>query len=158
MPKDASNIRGRLNQCILEKHMNILNIKVQNDKSQSTQPAASRLLTLDSQMAACDYGADHPWRLALADLLSAEGDAARVDIGSIEPIRKQAYEIESRIGNVAILIEAIFDKLDGMSCDTPDHHKVHNAVTCFANSAMESAQAIRSANEQILTVTAGGVQ
>jgi hypothetical protein len=140
--------------------MNISNIKVDGDKSQSHPSTTGRLLVLASQMAACNYGADHPWRVALADVIAETGDGPRVDntFGGIDPIRTQAYEIESRIGNIAILVEAIFDKLDGMSCDTPEHHKVHNAVSCFANSAMESAQAIRSANEQILTLTAGGVQ
>lgn len=139
--------------------MNIANIKVDGDKSQSHPSTAGRLLVLSSQMAACNYGPDHPWRVALADVIAEAGDLAGLGntVGEVDPIRQQAYEIESRIGNIAILVEAIFDKLDGMSCDTPELHKVHDTITCFANSAMESAQAIRSANEQILSLT-GGVQ
>ena len=136
--------------------MNTSSAEGASEKFQAPLSAASRLRTLQSQMAASSYGADHPWRIALAEISSAIEPSGHGD--GIAPVRKQAYEIESRIGNIAILVEAIFDRLDGMSCDTPELHKVANAINCFANSAMESAQAIRSANEQILTLTSGGVQ
>ena len=135
--------------------MNSTNINVHTEKSQLPLSPASRLRTLQSQMAASNYGADHPWCIALAEISGAIEPSGHCD--GISPVRKQAYEIESRIGNIAILVEAIFDRLDGMSCDTPELHKVANAINCFANSAMESAQAIRAANEQILSLT-GGVQ
>lgn len=76
----------------------------------------------------------------------------------LDLIFTEALEIQSRIGNVAILIEAIFDKLDDMRCDTPEQHKAHNAVSCFANAAMDSAQAIRSSIEQIHSLSIGGAQ
>lgn len=92
----------------------------------------------------------------ITELPENQQQASLLAAKAIDPIRAQAYEIESRIGNIAILVEAIFDKLDSMDCSTPELHKVANAINCFANSAMESAKFIRSANEQILTLTSGG--
>ena len=135
--------------------MNTSSTEGDSEKFQAPMSASSRLRTLDAQMAECNYGIDHPWRRTLAALQPMEFGAGEV---GINPLRKQAFEIESRIGNIAILIEAIFDKLDEMSCDTPDLHKVHNAISCFANSTMESAQAIRTANEQVIALSSGGVQ
>jgi hypothetical protein len=76
--------------------MNSTNIKVQAAKSQTAQPV-SALLILDSQMAACNYGVDHPWRLALADAIAESEDSTRLPglASDPEPIRKQAYEVES---------------------------------------------------------------
>lgn len=129
-----------------------------NVATQSRLPVA-KLIELDRQIAACCYGPDHPWRIALANILAIEYAATRQTDPQEggDPIRKQAHEIESRIGNVAILVESIFDKLDAMQCDTPADHKINDAITLFSNSIIQSAQAIRTANEQILTLT-GGVQ
>ena len=72
-------------------------------------------------------------------------------------IQTQAHEIEARVGNVAILIESMFDQLDAMKCHTPADHKTHESLMASANAVMHSARAICTANEQILSVT-GGVQ
>ncbi|MEJ7804326.1 MAG: hypothetical protein WKG03_00175 [Telluria sp.] len=133
--------------------MNKTNSNVQTQKSQQAALVA-RITTLDSQMAECGYDQSHPWRLALANMFTDEADASST---GIDQVRKQTYEIESRIGNVAVLIEAIFDKIDGLICVSPKQHSAITAINTFANSAMESAQAIRAANEQILSLT-GGVQ
>lgn len=138
--------------------MNSTNINVTARKSQSRLPV-TKLIELDRQIAASNYGPDHPWRLALAGILAIEYKATRQTDGEEggDPIRQQAHEIESRIGGIAILLEAIFDKLDAMNCDMPEDRRLNQAIHTFANSAMESAQAIRAANEQILSLT-GGVQ
>lgn len=72
-------------------------------------------------------------------------------------IQTQGHEIEARIGNVAILIESMFDQLDAMKCHTPTDHKMHESLMASANAVMASARAICTANEQILSLT-GGVQ
>lgn len=119
----------------------------------------TRLIELDRQMASSSYGPDHPWRLALAGMLTIETQATRQTdaAAGVDPIRQQAHEVESRIGGIAILLEAIFDKLDAMDCDTPEDRRLNQVINTFANSAMESAKAIRAANEEILALT-GGVQ
>lgn len=77
--------------------------------------------------------------------------------GAQPAIQTQAHEIEARVGNVAVLVESIFDQLDAMKCHTPADHKMHEAITTLANAVMVSARAICTANEQILAL-AGGVQ
>jgi hypothetical protein len=121
--------------------------------------SVTKLVALDGYMAASSYGPDHPWRLAIAEMLATEVEAKRQTdpAKGVDPLRRQAHEIESRLGNIAILLEAIFDKLDAMNCDTPEHRRLNQVIHTFANSAMESAQAIRTANQQILSLT-GGVQ
>lgn len=138
--------------------MNSTNINVQRDKSQQPAPGA-RLITLDSQLASFGYGVDHPWRLTLADIIADEVDAVRLSVISpcINPVQRQAHEIEGRIGNVAILIESIFDQLDAMKCHTPADHKLHESIMASANAVMESARAIYTANENILEMI-GGMQ
>ena len=138
--------------------MNSTNINVIARKSQS-RLNVTKLIELDRHMAASRYGPDHPWRLAVAGMLATETDAKRQTdpAAGVDPIRQQAHEIESRIGGIAILLEAIFDKLEAMNCDMPEDRRLNQSIYTFANSAMESAQAIREANEQILSLT-GGVQ
>lgn len=133
----------------------------------STSPAvaaqspipATKILELDRQMAASNFGPDHPWRIALAGALAIEVEPARQTDArmGVDTIRQQAHEIESRIGNIAVLIESIFDKLDTMKCHTPADKQISAAITEYSNAVMASAKAIRSANEQILSL-AGGVQ
>jgi hypothetical protein len=72
-------------------------------------------------------------------------------------IQTQAHEVEGRVGNVAVLVESIFDQLDAMKCHTPADHKVHESILASANAVMHSARAICTANESILAMT-GGVQ
>lgn len=138
--------------------MNTSEIIAEASRGQSPRPVA-QLTTLYKQMAAAGYACDHPWCLALAGIISAEEDAAILEGEStgIDTVRQQAYEIESRIGNIAVLMEAIFDKIDTLICVSPEQHNAVIAINTFANSAMESAKAIRIATEEILTLS-GGVQ
>lgn len=110
-------------------------------------------------MAASNYGPDHPWRLSLARMLAIQTETRRQTDPGLggDPIRQQAHEIESQIGGIAILLEAIFDKLEAMNCDMPEDRRLNQIIYTFANSAMESARAIRDANERVLPLT-GGVQ
>lgn len=72
-------------------------------------------------------------------------------------IQAQAHEIEARVGNVAVIIESMFDQLDTMKCHTPADHKLHESLLASANALMHSARAICNANESIFAMI-GGVQ
>ena len=88
---------------------------------------------------------------------SAALPASVPSLGKLAAIQTQGHEIEGRVGNIAVLVEAIFDQLDAMTCHTPADHKMHESIMASANAVMASARAICTANEHILTM-AGGVQ
>ncbi|NHZ93621.1 hypothetical protein F2P45_32175 [Massilia sp. CCM 8733] len=55
--------------------MNISNIKVDNEKCQSPLSTTARLHMLQSQMAASHFGEDHPWRMALSEIIEGASNA-----------------------------------------------------------------------------------
>ncbi len=141
--------------------MSNMNINGQIDKSQSLG-IESGLIALDSQMAASGYDVDHPWRLALADVIAETIDTARLSGNShtkrYHSIREHAHDVEIRAGNMVVLVEAITDQLDRMDCATPALQKISSAIECFTSSAMDNCRLVQAANEGIVGLANGGVQ
>jgi hypothetical protein len=55
------------------------------------------------------------------------------DIGAI---RQQAFDIDHQAGDIEILIEAIFEQLDGVLDLTPAGKQAAKAINCFATCAL----------------------
>ncbi|NHZ35354.1 hypothetical protein [Massilia rubra] len=67
--------------------MNITNIKVDNEKCQSPLSTTAKLHTLQSQMAASHFGEDHPWRMALSEIIEGASDATALE-GHVDSLHK----------------------------------------------------------------------
>lgn len=71
-------------------------------------------------------------------------------------VRRQSHDIEGQIFDARILIEAIFNEIDGMH-DLPPAamHRV-NVINCFATCALRNLTLVAAANNNVLLMTASG--
>lgn len=76
----------------------------------------------------------------------------------IDQIREQAQEIETRTCDVEVLLETIFEKIDGLASAGPV--KTLDAINTLATCALRNVALIKEHYEYInaLTCTEGGAQ
>jgi hypothetical protein len=73
-----------------------------------------------------------------------------------EGVRRQSHDIEGQIFDAKILIEAIFNEIDGMHDLSPSAlHRV-NVINCFATCALRNLNLVAAANNNVLLMTATG--
>jgi hypothetical protein len=89
---------------------------------------------------------------------TASTSAARPPFASpdLSAIRQQAFDIDHQVGDIEILIAAIFDKIDGMLDQTPAGMEAVNAINCFAICALRNAALIKVSGTNILNLTSEG--
>ena len=75
------------------------------------------------------------------------------DLGAI---RQQVGDIEHQAGDVAILMAAVFEKIDGMHDQTPRGLEAINAINCFATCALRNVALIKTAVDTILNLAREG--
>jgi hypothetical protein len=75
------------------------------------------------------------------------------DIGAI---RQQAFDIDHQVGDIEIMIEAIFEQLDEVLSLTPGSQQAVKVINCFATCALRNAALIKSAGANVLTLTSEG--
>lgn len=75
---------------------------------------------------------------------------------NVDAIRQQAFDIDRQAGDIAILIAAVFDKIDDMLGQSPVGMEAVNAINCFATCALRNVALIREAGTNILDLTSEG--
>lgn len=81
---------------------------------------------------------------------------ARTQTSPLEQIRRQVQEIETRTCDIEILLETIFDKIDGFS--SAGRAKTLDAINTLATCALRNVALIREHYEHIGALTIGGEQ
>jgi hypothetical protein len=99
-------------------------------------------------------------RLAVIDAAGADSPSPS---GSVRPwsdsaddIRHRAHDINAQAGDIEILLNAIFGKLDGMADLAPTASEAVSVINCFATCALRNAVLIKEANADILVLASEG--
>jgi hypothetical protein len=70
-------------------------------------------------------------------------------------VRQQSHDIEGQIFDAKILIEAIFNEIDGMHDLSPAAMHRVNVINCFATCALRNLTLVAAANNNVLLMTQG---